>query len=337
MDYFIDLYIPFNARRFLIISNSAVSDDGVYFLCGVSGNPAIPGCMKLESLFARSTAISENGIRLAIQCLKNLKYLDCKHLSSANLQLQSNRVLPPTTDLKTFHFASCGYLQLDHIVKFPYYTKRTTISNYGYVANLDFIDDVRMELAKRQARNTYIISNPSGIVSFLARFGKSIRKIVLQFIKDIDIFSIISTCPMLRSVHFFICDIIVSRVHRPPVSHNLQTCKISNGNSLGYDEIVYLLMSPNLRKISLIDCPNFCDEAIEAAFHKHRFRNLERLSIRNCHRVSKSVFSSCFISESNALTFIEINKCSTLSTLENQIEWLSMAASHNWDLQIIIK
>ena len=98
--------------KFLNVLFSFVSDDGVKILRGVSGNPVAKGCKQLKSFYARFTEITESGIRLAIQFLEKLKRVDSKHLSNANFQLQSNRVLPPTTRwnrvclrlMEVFHF-----------------------------------------------------------------------------------------------------------------------------------------------------------------------------------------------------------------------------------------
>ena len=292
--------------------------------------------MELESFFARTTKITGNGIRWAIQYLKNLQYLDSVHLSRANFDRRNIRVCLPKMNLKSFHFRRDGYLKLEHVVEFPNGLRQKIISNSGYVENLATAYDTRTLFTKEQEPNYYNISFPIDVVPFLTRFGKYAQDILLQEMKEVDILFVMSACPLLRQVDFFFCKMKASRIPRPPVSHNLEICKIRDGRSVGKDELLYLLLSPNLREIYIHYSPSFCDEVLEAAFRQTRFRNLERLYIRNCP-LSKPIFSLCFMSESNALTLVEIYGCSSLCTRENVKEWLSIAASRNWDIKIVIK
>ena len=59
--------------------------------------------------------------------------------------------------------------------------------------------------------------------------------------------------------------------------------------------------------------------------------------IIGCNQVSKRIFNSCFMSESNVLNVIESveNRCENLSTRENHKEWLSLADSRKLFLTCI--
>ena len=326
--------------RYLNVSYSVVSDDGIRSLCGISDHPDAKGCKQLESLYVRSTQITEEGIRFAIQFLEKLKYVDSRHLSNANLQLQSNRVLPPTTSLKSCLFTSDGCFHFEFLVESEEHLKETVIWNTGSTDNWGLMGDATTEIGFQQdvIRGSSTASFPDKIVPFLNRFGRGIHKLKLNSIGQVDVFSLMSICPLIRRFIFFFCNFKVSSVPRPPISHHLESIEILCDNkTLGHEELVYLLMSPNVREISIVFCHALCDDVLETAFRHHRFNKLERLSIVNCERVSKRTFTSYFMSESNALKFIEIKNCKFLSTLDNQLEWLSLAASRNWDLKIVLR
>ena len=112
--------------------------------------------------------------------------------------------------------------------------------------------------------------------------------------------------------------------------------EISDCNTFQRDHFAPLLLSPNLRKIKIANCTALCDDVLQIAFRHHRFRFLKELRLKRCEGVSKDVFSSIFLSESNALNYIVIEDSPSLGTLENQREWLSIAAAHNWKLLIFI-
>ena len=112
--------------------------------------------------------------------------------------------------------------------------------------------------------------------------------------------------------------------------------EISDCNTFQRDHFAPLLLSPNLRKIKIANCTALCDDVLQIAFRHHRFRFLKELRLKRCEGVSKDVFSSIFLSESNALNYIVIEDSPSLGTLENQREWLSIAAAHNWQLLIFI-
>ena len=256
--------------------------------------------------------------------MKHFKILDSKHLFSVCSRLEDCRIVPPNTNLLSFPFGACGYVIVFNVVEFFCDFGRTiSIRNSGYTINLDLIDDVRTEFSNRQPRKgNDTISIPNGVVPFLSRFGKCIREIKLYLITDVYIFALMSSCPLLRIVEFNVCDFKNSSQPPPPFPRFLEIYKLFCSKTLGFDVLVYWLMSPCLKDISVTECPAFCDGALENAFRQHRFKTLERLRIENCKRVSKSVFNSCFMSESDALCFAKLRKCPNMGTMENRREWL---------------
>ena len=272
---------------------------------------------------------------MAIQCLEKLNFLDSKHLSRVNEQLESGRVLLPKAFLKSCVIGHTGYLSLVFVVESHDILRPTRIVNTGSVKNLESIVDVRMELPRQVLMRSLSFANEA--VHFLMQFGRGLHKLQLTSIVEIDIFSIISTCPLLRTVNLYRCYFKNPSLPRPRViPQHLEKCRIVSEDNLGYEQLLSLLLSPNLRVICLDGCDSLSDDVLETAFRHHRFRKLERLSIENCYVISKNVFTSCFMSESNSLKFIEIVWCPTIGTLENKNEWLSIAASRNWDVEIVV-
>ena len=192
-------------------------------------------------------------------------------------------------NLKSVHFRLDGYLKLEHVFEFSSDLRQRIIFNSGFVENLATADDMWTVFTREQVPRYNRISFPSEVVPFLTRFGKNAQNILLQELKEVDIFSVMSACPLLRQVDFFFCNMNASIVPRPPLSHNLEIYKITDGRSTSQDNLLYLLLSPNLREIYIQYCPSFCDEVLDAAFRQTRFRNLERISIRDCP-LSKPMF-----------------------------------------------
>ena len=333
--------IYYERFRFLNISNSKVSDIGVFFLCGISNKPVVNGCKQLESFYARNTWITEAGVRMAVQCLEKLTFLDSKHLSTVNTQLESGRVLPPKAFLKSCVIGETGYLKLVFIVESHEVLRQTKVMNTGYVKNLNSIVDVRSDFPYQICIRSLLF--PIEAVPFLMKFARDLHEIQLVCLSKIDICTLISTCPQLRIVNLFNCTFDVSSVPRPRiVPQHLEECIITNdytsGNDsyLGHEELVSLLMSPNMRVIVLSNCHGLSDEVLETAFRHHRFRKLERITISKCNGVSRGVFDLCFMSETNSLNFIAIKRSPNLGTLKNKNEWLSIAAARSWDLDIVV-
>ena len=333
--------------RNLNVSGSDVSDAGITFLCGISNDRAAKGCKLLEFFFARTNGVTKYGITLAIQYMRKLRFLDNKHLLAACKEVGGN-VLPPNTILKTFSIKSNEFLELGYqLVNWansPDEFQKRMISYYGYLTNSSLtsvVGDVANELefpttAASTVDNVQKISFQQVVVPFLKQFGKSIQEIRLLYTQGVDIFAITGTCPLLQSITLIGCPNSTSSVPRPvPAPPNVEYLKVCGSTNLEIGDLLHLLLSPSLREIVLWNCSALCDAVLQISFRRHRFRNLERLTFRYCTNVSSDMFSSCFLSESNALTYIDIGNCGDLSTMASRHKWLSIAASQNWGLQIV--
>ena len=173
------------------------------------------------------------------------------------------------------------------------------------------------------------------MISFIAKYGKPMQNLQLKDFSNIDLYSLASMCPLLKNMILDHCYTNSSVIRHPPIMQHLEKLIIYCGRYLVYEEVVHLLLSPNLREIYVSTCPSFCDAALITAFEKHRFANLQRLRIEYCNEISMQVFTSCFLSENNALNLIHVFKCSSLNKSKNRAEWVSLVDSHNWDVNII--
>ena len=119
---------------------------------------------------------------------------------------------------------------------------------------------------------------------------------------------------------------------------HLEHLKFSGGDDLKNDELLHLLLSPNLKVIDISLCAALCDDVLMKAFRHNGYRKIymEKLTFFCCHNVSPTVFSAIFLFESNALRSIKLRYSPPLIATENQNEWLSLIASRNWQLNIVV-
>ena len=85
--------------RALCVSNTDVSDLGVQWLCGDFADGGAPGCRLLVSLFIRYTNVTLIGVRLAMDTLNHLKYLDYE---TQLPEVTDAQVVLPTATLISF-------------------------------------------------------------------------------------------------------------------------------------------------------------------------------------------------------------------------------------------
>ena len=231
--------------------------------------------------------------------------------------------------MKPCLFTSNGSFPFQFLVESEEYLRETVIWNTGSTDNWHLIDDAALDIGFQLK---CLIETHHG------RTRRSINTLKLNGIDNVDIFSLTSLCPLLRRIDFIGCNFKVSSLPRSPIPLYIEFLGLEwNHETLGSEELIYILLSPNLKSIRLVACPAFCDDVLDTVFHQHRFRNLERLMIIGCNQVSKRIFNSCFMSESNVLNVIESveNRCENLSTRENHKEWLSLADSRKLFLTCI--
>ena len=284
--------------------------------------------------------MTEKGILLAVERLNKLKYLDHQHLARVNVQVVDSSVSAPVTFLKLFHCGEDGLLKIMSLSNVAPHksVKHVTYKSSLTDSHLSSIETLTSEMeSPPRAESNSLISFGKGIVPFLARFGHSLQDLELDFMDDVDISFIARTCPLLKRLVLTYCKKYVSSLPCLKISNHLESVTIRNGQNVGRDELAGLLLSPNLREIRITSCLALCDNVLLKAFRQHKFRYLERLTIKSCKGLSKSVFSSCFLSESNALNYIEIQKCPSLAVVADRDEWLRRADFNNWDIEIIIK
>ena len=285
--------------------------------------------------------MSDAGIQMAITFLTHLKYLDYPNLRRVITILEGNFVQQPASILKSFSCNADGQLKMESNKEIGSDKWMRSISYKENVSDADLTSTDVLEPTfehhplRRMNRN---ITFRQGIQPFLTSHGSTINHISLDLMGDVDLFSIMRANPLLSTVSFFYCDHFISSVPTPPVSQHIESIEIEGylSDDFGHNELIHLLLSPNLKNFYISSCEALCDAALVAAFRHHRFRKLETLTIKSCRNVSKDIFSSCFLSEGNQLRKIVITACPSLGTAENKEVWDSKSVSRNWELQIVV-
>ena len=134
----------------------------------------------------------------------NIKILDSKHLSRINEELERGRVLPPKAFLKSCvigHMATCPLCSESHDI-----FKKAVIVSTVSVKNSESIVDVRMELPRQVSMRSLSFASEAVQISISnsnAIWKRSTQNQILT--SKIDTFSLILTCPLLRTVNFYRC------------------------------------------------------------------------------------------------------------------------------------
>ena len=340
--------------RALNVSKTYVSDLGIKFLCGNAYNEIdVGGCKLLESLFVRNSNVTEDGIRTAMIHLTNLKYLD-HELPLPIIENNERIIQRPPGYLQSLSCSANGSVVVMCTIPLALnvLSSKRAADNFVEDNNLINIRDVKDDFHALPLFNLFrrfIIRFDQGVVSYLTRFGAPLQSLELQFLENVNVSFICSTCPRLLKLTLF--HNISYRPLPPPVHRH---CGSSNNpepifpiiaNHLEYfefsanlqyresgnlPELAMILMSPNLKSIFIEKCFFLVDRMILDAFENHRFEKLESLTLIHCNRLSKEAFVDVFLSHSNSLKQLRLLFCEQLCNTSNRDEWLLLAQQRNW-------
>ena len=308
-------------KRALNVSKTDVSDSGLQWLCcgkndGDFDAKRAAGCVLLESLFLRSTRgrITDFSIAFAISKLKNLKFLDFER-PLPTVVANNRGIVLPTSTLECFYCSGFGKfrvlnrLSLSPSVETSHCIKQKRICNLNLTEAEDTMTDFLDDWQERPS-----ITFAGGVVPYLSRFGQqSLQYLNLEFIDEVDPVWILRTFPNLKSLVFAGVMSYTSSVPYPPVSQVLH-CFNYYGNPfneehIGSQELLSILMSPNLREFKIRNCYKLTDEILLNAFASHQFSKLERLELQRCDQISTRTFLHVFFSRIHNLKSVLVKNC----------------------------
>ena len=344
--YIIIVFIFTNIFRALCVSNTFVTDLGVKWLCGYSDDGAfVHGCKLLLSLFVRSTNVTLNGVRLAMETLESLHFLDYEDPLP---EVTDAHVVRPTITLISFKCYRQGAVFLKNRL---FLTKDSEIINYSLEPIVtdqhlaEAVDSMReFEINPRErlmAGNDRFVTFAGGIVPFLNTFGHSLQEIKLTSFDEVDLLFVLRACPRLTTLNMDSNARYTPSLPLPQTSPILE-CFVycgqqGNGQCIGGPELISILKSPRLKHLEFQNCHQLTDSILQTAFNIHRFSKLEILILRNCHNLSSESFTSVFLSQINSLNVVVLDSCRQLCSNANQIQWSDLKVTNKWDLNFTMK
>ena len=324
--------------RALCVSNTDVSDLGVQWLCGDFADGGAPGCRLLVSLFIRYTNVTLIGVRLAMDTLNHLKYLDYE---TQLPEVTDAQVVLPTATLISFKCYKEGVVYLKNRLRL---TKEVEIINYIIEPRVtdqhlaDAVDSMREfdidHLERLLAGADRFIRFAEGIVPFLNTFGSSLQEIKLASFDEVDTFFVLRACPRLITLNLDFNAGYTSSFPIPPTSQFLE-CFVYSGQNIqciGDQELISILKAPNLKHLEILNCDQLTDSILETAFDTHQFAKLEILILRICNNLSSESFTRVFLSQINSLNVVVVDRCQQLCSTANHIKWSTLKCANKWDL-----
>ncbi len=186
------------------------------------------------------------------------------------------------------------------------------------------------------------ITFAQGVAPFLARFGSTIKTLQIVGLDSVDISLVLQKCPELL---YFALDRNGSYIHSRRVTVNSRTTAVSRCETFIYRglrssdidsvSLFEILLSPHLKDIRLSKCQSLVDSIVIDCFRAHRFKNIENLDIRTCHRLSDFVFRSVFLAESNSIRSVRLMSCRLLNSPENENNLKRLVKQQNWNLELL--
>ena len=325
--------------RALCVSNTIVTDLGVKRLCGYSDDGAlVDGCKLLVSLFIRYTNVSLNGVRIAMETLKSLHYLDYENPLP---EVIDAHVVLPTATLISFKCYKEGAVFLKNRL---FLTSEVEVINYilesivtdQHLANV--VDSMReFEIGPMErllADNDRFVTFAGGIVPFLNTFGHSLQDIKLASFDEVDPLFVLRACPRLTTLNL---DSNARYTPSLPLSQTspILECFVYSGldiQCIGGPELISILKSYCLKHIDIQNCDQLTDSVFEIAFDIHHFSKLEILILRNCNNLSSESFTRVFLSQINSLNVVVLDSCRQLCSSANKIHWSDLIVANKWDL-----
>ena len=311
------------------------------------------GCQQLESLFIRNCSnVSQNGVNLAMNFLRNLKVLD----HELPLPQNDRNIQRPTASLISLMCNQRNVVKLTCTLPLTtdVLSSKQVQANFVTDTHLTAVAEV-MNLKPEPDNLLNLITFEVGVVNFLTRFGTPLTTLELLNLHRVDVLFIFRTCCRLQNLALFQIAsfqsntfpnptthplLVLHGSNEPPVARNLETFRLV-GN-LGSEEancrdiLSIVLMAPNLRVLEIENCTHLVDTILLDALSQQGFERLESLTLINCNELTKDVFVHVFLTQTKNLKYLKLVRCTHLCTVSNRDEWMSIAKRFNWDLRIEI-
>ena len=336
-------------------------------------------CKAIENFFIEGTKITKKGIQTALINLPFLKQLTTDNCDAVPVQFlaeihQPDWNIKRLKDIRKYSLESlclgdCWWYNGTYSLPYSSGSLGLVASLCPSVTSLDIklitgltdsemlgllsLENVNeLEIHGNEANDT--VTFEGGVVPLLKGFGSSLKKLVLSYLKDVNIRAIIDYCPKLQSLS------LVENVsyttgsakedaepyhhskwyrmeRKPLVLRNLQklcvTYLTNKENKISSEDLLSLLSSPSIIDIYILSCSNLIDYIFERASEIHQFLSLEKLTMCDCQSLTRRGID-VFMNNKTPLKTIEIFYCYNIT--DDDIDfWISSARSEKWELSVV--
>ena len=320
-------------------------------------------CKSIAQLKVVETAVTEVGIRLAIQNLPNLKILKCNFSlqvvaqmfhamgSSAvdHLHPDCGADVNPVRCLTLMNLLCNGGLYSIPFVKgamvmavqFCPFVVRVDICNIPGIIDEDLRALVNLKQLRRFSLEDVKCSFEKGLLPILEKFGpNTLERLELTEMTEVDVVAIVKNCPNLRCLSLIDIDRYIpqsspqsSKLLSQYQPLSLERLEIDDGEGLSADDLsILLISSPSLVNLTLNFLDELTDQVIERAAIHHGFAKLQSLNLLDCQKLTKyAIFT--ILSLESPLTRILVSYNKKLKKKDVK-EWKKMILDRNWDLSI---
>ncbi|XP_046458339.1 uncharacterized protein LOC124205068 [Daphnia pulex] len=342
-----------------------VTDTGIQWLCNVDypgmGNGKSGLCETMKKLCICYTAVTQQGIQVALTHLQSLNILENFNTLEALVELSSSTIdsKPPGLynnnkfSISTLYtspdkpYISNGLhlaLSICHSVSVVliHVTKGLKDSDLLCLMSLKVLRQLKICKSNLWVPNDTEITFDGGVAPLLKVFGRSLEILTLECFDLIRISTIIDFCPNLN----FLCirDVtgslenerhLFQTENKPPIFKELK--KLFCILDVPVDILLFLLSSPSLERIGISCCDVLTDEILlETVKCQHRFNNLKKFELDKCDSVTKRGIDALLRSDFNPLEVIDIYRCKNIVD-KNYSDWNSLIANKNWNCKITRK
>ena len=295
------------------------------------------------------TGVTELGTLLAITYLPKLAIIKCRSSLKvvASLKSQIEHHVLPLTTLHCAPTKNLSYVKgaLETAVQFCPFVVHVDLFNIPGVFDQELKALLNLQQLQRLSLEDIAVSFDRGILPILQKFGsKSLQKLKLISVTEVDVAALIKACPKLRSLKLM----DINRYIPPPqplkVVHqllNLAHLKFehdlhpSEGSPSPADIFLLLLSSPSLVTLKINFLNRLTDRLIERVVRFHGFAKLKVLELEMCNKVTKASID-LLLSSSSPITSIDLVYCRKLTQESCGKDWKKMAMEKNLDLTIDI-
>jgi hypothetical protein len=346
-----------------------VTDAGIAALCVSvdhlgNKNEALGQCKSIVKLWTNGTQVTSSGIQVAVRNLPDLEFCD---MASIQILTEMHRQDFLSKELQETPKYSFIYLKLKKNYSSPYTSGSikmvlplcpsllkvhiTAISGLKDADLLSLIFVERLcELIIKGCDDSNEITFEGGVNPLLEAKGRTLNVLKLQDLRiPININAVSELCPNLQVLtlagnrEYTTSKWDFSQSKRikldiPKLKNLVKLCLgsccascRSRNSCIPSDYLTFLLLSPLLAEIEIINCDTLTDDVLSTAAKLNPFLHLEDLILGGCHSITNKGVD-VFIRE-NAIKKILLIGCRKL-TLDNVVKWKIEAVKKDWNLML---